>query len=603
MEAQAFLQLPPQLLYDSASNHGSSVAGGDCFDDDFLSDAGRDSPSNADSLAEDSDDEAVPGAVSSADMARLRAMSYDRSRNLRCACSCDCACDCDEDGRGNGKPCDKACERACEVEGEGEGESDGGGQQRRDQARPRPRTRRHRHRHRHLQTTQIQPLDMKIDSSRATTDGNGFDDSTDGAYHPLVSILPRGTKPVRLVGEGAANAVFEIKVPPNSRVGAQFQGKLLRVAKAPSLGRAPTSSDYYFRQQEFFIREIQPHLGDHAVSQELVVLHKSGIVDELNAMLRDVNHLRKPKFQASFIGHASWGFLVEDMRPKGDDGSILIEFKPKWLLQSPSAPKSAIRCRQCALELRNYLKAPSAKAPRPERRPCPIAIANPDCPPQVSSPFRIAPQLASLQDDKRIKTILDNIINHKALRKLRDCQKSLDDVGPLRPPTNLDFVVAMTLRDCTCFALVPANDEEEIKLRFGDFDYKDPEKKFSHWRGTEQDLIEGGFYTADWVVCGDAHYHPPSMCALEWSGPPRTGEAVILLMEEGPLKTHSRRSTCLNNDFASSMSLDAGKTMYRHTTDLATLQKGLEPFKRETGGGLSTSIYHNPLRCDPVTKR
>ncbi|ETS06410.1 hypothetical protein M419DRAFT_70044 [Trichoderma reesei RUT C-30] len=562
MEAQAFLQLPPQLLYDSASNHGSSVAGGDCFDDDFLSDAGRDSPSNADSLAEDSDDEAVPGAVSSADMARLRAMSYDRSRNLRCACSCACACD----------------------------------------SRPRARTRRHRHRHRHLQTTPIQALDMKIDGSRTSTGGSGIDDGADGAYHPLVSILPRGTKPVRLVGEGAANAVFEIKVPPNSRVGAQFQGKLLRVAKAPSLGRAPTSSDYYFRQQEFFIREIQPHLGDHAVNQELVVLHKSGIVDELNAMLRDVNHLRKPKFQASFIGHASWGFLVEDMRPKGecDDGSLLIEFKPKWLLQSPSAPKSAIRCRQCALELRNYLKAPSAKAPRPERRPCPIAIANPDCPRQVSSPFRIAPQLAGLQDDKRIQTILDNIINHKALRKLRDCQKSLDDVGPLRPPTNLDFVVAMTLRDCTCFALVPANDEGEIKLRFGDFDYKDPEKKFSHWRGTEQDLIEGGFYTADWVVCGDTHYHPPSMCALEWSGPPRTGDAVILLMEDGPPKTHSRRSSCLSSDIASS--LGAGKTVYRHTTDLATLHKGLEPFKRETGGASSTSIYHNPLRCDPLAR-
>lgn len=95
-------------------------------------------------------------------------------------------------------------------------------------------------------------------------------------------------------------------------------GKLLRVAKVPSLGRAPTSSDYYFRQQEFFIREIQPHLGDHAVCQELVVLHKSGIVDELNAVLRDINHLRKPKFQGSFIGHASWGFLVEDMRPNGE---------------------------------------------------------------------------------------------------------------------------------------------------------------------------------------------------------------------------------------------------------------------------------------------
>lgn len=95
-------------------------------------------------------------------------------------------------------------------------------------------------------------------------------------------------------------------------------GKLLRVAKAQALGRTPVSSDYYLRQQEFFIREIQPHLGEHAVRQELVVLHKSNIVDELNAMLREVNHLRKPKFQGSFIGRASWGFLVEDMRANGE---------------------------------------------------------------------------------------------------------------------------------------------------------------------------------------------------------------------------------------------------------------------------------------------
>lgn len=90
------------------------------------------------------------------------------------------------------------------------------------------------------------------------------------------------------------------------------------MAKVQALGRAPASSDYYFRQQEFFVQEIQPHLGEHAVHQELVALHKSGIVEELNAMLRDVNHLRKPKFQGSFIGRASWGFLVEDMRPNGE---------------------------------------------------------------------------------------------------------------------------------------------------------------------------------------------------------------------------------------------------------------------------------------------
>ncbi|EHK47999.1 hypothetical protein TRIATDRAFT_316133 [Trichoderma atroviride IMI 206040] len=547
MDPASFLQLPPQFVDDSASNYGSSVPG-DCFDEDSQSDAGRDSPSNADSLAEESDDEAVP-AISSDDMARLRAINLIRSRNHRC--------DCDRGGDAG----DRMRTRSQDASA-------------RDQARD-----------------AAPVLDMSDSSS---------DSSSDSVCDPVVSYLPQelppGTRPVRLVGEGAANVVFEIKLPPNSGMDAHFQGKLLRVAKAQALSRTPVSSNYYLRQQEFFIREIQPHLGDHAVRQELVVLHKSSFVDELNAMLRKSNHLRKPKFQGSYIGRASWGFLVEDMRPSGVDESILIEFKPKWLLQSPSAPKNAIRCRQCALELRNYLKAPGTKAPCPEKKPCPITLANPDCPQQVASPFRIAPQLSGLHNSERIQAALDKIIHHKAIQALRNCQKSLDDAGPLNPIKNLDFIVAMTLRDCTCFALIPPSDDEEIKLRFGDFDWKDPEKKSFHWRGTERDLIDGGFYTADWVVCGDTYYHPPSLCSLEWSGKPRTGEPIILLMEENTNKP-KKNSYRQNNSLSSPTGTKT--TTYRHETNLTTLRKGLEPFKRVTEGAPSDSIYNNPLRCNP----
>lgn len=170
----AFLQLPPQfVLDDSASNYGSSVAG-DCFDDDFLSDAGRDSPTNADSLAEDSEDEAVPG-ISSDDMVRLRAMSLYSSRDHKC--------DCDRDG-------------------------DGG-----DRVRIRSQDASTRDRSR--DTAPV--LDMSNSNS-----------NSDSVCDPLISVslLPQGTKPVRLVGEGAANVVFEIKLPPNSGMDTQFQGTL-----------------------------------------------------------------------------------------------------------------------------------------------------------------------------------------------------------------------------------------------------------------------------------------------------------------------------------------------------------------------------------------
>lgn len=44
-------------------------------------------------------------------------------------------------------------------------------------------------------------------------------------HHQCLKRLPSGTKPVKLVGEGSANAVFEIKVPPRDRAGRDFKGE------------------------------------------------------------------------------------------------------------------------------------------------------------------------------------------------------------------------------------------------------------------------------------------------------------------------------------------------------------------------------------------
>lgn len=93
-----------------------------------------------------------------------------------------------------------------------------------------------------------------------------------------------------------------------------YQGLLLRVAKVPKLGQV-TKYDYLF-QQQFFQTAILPILGAYAVHQELVILHKSGIVEELNALLQHINHERESKFRDSYVGLTGWGLLVEDMRPE-----------------------------------------------------------------------------------------------------------------------------------------------------------------------------------------------------------------------------------------------------------------------------------------------
>lgn len=113
-------------------------------------------------------------------------------------------------------------------------------------------------------------------------------------------------------------------------------GFLLRVAKVPSLGATPTYN--YLLQQKFLQTAIKPILGDHVVNQELVVLHKTGIVQELNNLLRDINHTRKDKFKGSYVGETDWGFLVEDMRPQGKIStftphSLHVEFSPTDQIQ------------------------------------------------------------------------------------------------------------------------------------------------------------------------------------------------------------------------------------------------------------------------------
>ncbi|PHH84746.1 hypothetical protein CDD83_1460 [Cordyceps sp. RAO-2017] len=162
----------------------------------------------------------------------------------------------------------------------------------------------------------IAPADMAIlkalPSSDAATLKAGDSPALHHRPHHRIRRLPKGTRPLRFIGEGAANAVFEIK---DDCAAADFTGLLLRVAKVQR-GQAPSFN--YPAQQRFYQASIKPLLGGHAVHQELVILHKSGIVDKLNQLLQDIDSTRKSKFRGTFVGQSDWGFLVEDMRPRGE---------------------------------------------------------------------------------------------------------------------------------------------------------------------------------------------------------------------------------------------------------------------------------------------
>ncbi|KAF7547504.1 hypothetical protein G7046_g8981 [Stylonectria norvegica] len=395
--------------------------------------------------------------------------------------------------------------------------------------------------------------------------------------------LPKGVVPIKMIGEGAANAVFQLGFPthatrPVSDAASTFKGWLLRVAKAPKTGEP--SRYNYLKQQEFYARKIKPLLTTNAVNQELVVVRGSGIVNTLNQFLRKMDHTRKRKFQGSFIAETNWGLLVEDMRPTDSERSLLFEFKPKWLSQSPSAPPNAIRCRQCAMELYNFLVDPDpGKQPPDVAKPCPLALANDTAPAELDTVSRIAPHLAKLAaQDPSIRKALQYTANNAILRHLRAAQELADSKGPLNAsPEDSEFNLAMTIRDCTAFVQIRPQDTNgtaNVQIRLGDFDFKESAAKFSRWKKAEQELITKGCYTADWILKGKTFYEPPTKCLLEWRPRAKGRGPNIIRLEDPSSKLESTRRLETTSD------IDARSVISTISTNCDVLVNALGGFRR-----------------------
>ncbi|CAI6088817.1 unnamed protein product [Clonostachys chloroleuca] len=429
-------------------------------------------------------------------------------------------------------------------------------------------------------------------------------------YGKGVRLLPPGCKVGRLVGEGAANAVFELVLPDGSYLYHQTSrsltylsladmrcaGLLLRVAKAPIDGDRPRFN--YLQQYQYYCTHIKPILGSYILHQELVILRDANLIDPINDYLRAIDHQRDLKFRGTFIEPSEWGFLVEDMQPHGNncdpshpfefsypdlsltisdpETTILVEFKPKWLSQSPNAPKNAIRCRQCAKELYSYIVDPQVGKPVPTKaKPCPLMIRNDASNPAFTdSVCRRVPSTDKRR--KRLNSTLDVLRSEPAFKTLRLAQEANDHVGPLKADKkDAQFALAMTLRDCTCFAQVltaPTQQQDSfkpLKIRFGDFDMKMPEFKLTYWRTIEEQLIKGGFYTADMIYCRGQFYRPPTKCYLERGRPTKPMEELEIIHLQEP---HQK------NEVDSLPPMMKSMTHSIHT-DVDLMEKCLEHYK------------------------
>ncbi|KAE8447134.1 hypothetical protein EG329_011118 [Mollisiaceae sp. DMI_Dod_QoI] len=346
-----------------------------------------------------------------------------------------------------------------------------------------------------------------------------------------IPVVPEDTQLVYLA-EGAANVVYRIfpsytsrtvtpqpafieeysdTTPPPSIIETDdeddeentdldiFDKKLLRLRKD-----LPTTLTVVIAQGQWEEWVKPLFKGDQIVHQQLVKIRPGKIIENLNEELhlREVEHvtigrnpdLRPVKRQGVYLANDEHGLLITDMTPGLGDAEV-IEFKPKWLTQSPSAPKGAKRCRQCAITARRNQEFAKKNLPGEILKEfCPLDLVS-GCPKDIvyAAKILLAPEPCLPSVDR----FVDWIINSDLLVHLRDAQASLDKVGPLTAdPNDWKYRVAMTLRDCTVFVRFPENkddDKKKIEARIGDLDVKSTEKA-EYWKRTEEELIREGWY-------------------------------------------------------------------------------------------------------------
>ncbi|KAK2877780.1 hypothetical protein FQN49_001207 [Arthroderma sp. PD_2] len=310
--------------------------------------------------------------------------------------------------------------------------------------------------------------------------------------------LPTGIE-LTYLAEGAANIVYRINVPGPTISNAQagypsqyaYAGKLLRLRK-----RITSSTPYVEITQNFNSQIRSLFQDDELVCQDLIKLPE-GLTASCNEQLKkDEASGRRPKQRHGvyLCTEEPFGLLIMDMTTGPDSGATLWEFKPKWLIQSPSAPSGAKRCRTCALrEKRNYEASHRiAKGDREhhtKRSFCPFNLVSNDPRDVLTAVMTIK----NAPDAHRVATFMHR---NSTLLKLRDRQRQMNAVGLSGiHATSEERAISMTLRDCTMFVKVPHRLDEPFELRLGDLDFKSEDGgKLQYWQDTETKLIEGGWY-------------------------------------------------------------------------------------------------------------
>lgn len=264
------------------------------------------------------------------------------------------------------------------------------------------------------------------------------------------------------------------------RMDPRFEGKLVRLRKATKTSVPVLDS------HKFFKRMIAPGFAKGELVEQVLFRPTPALLRDCNARLHRMEEedTRPDKRHGVYLDEKEChGSLVTDMTRPPEGMWRCVEFKPKWLVQSPSAPVGSRRCRTCALRamkgrgLQRSAQGSGEKGGAVEF--CPLNLVSLDrgrvavavneilgpVPrfrkhgSEFLSQFRGPGEGDAMNGDLSEGVMRDRIADflhgNPLLEALRRKQVDLDPVGVFKADLiSLDFLAAMSLRDCTLFLKV-----------------------------------------------------------------------------------------------------------------------------------------------------
>ncbi|KAI7286993.1 hypothetical protein KC345_g822 [Hortaea werneckii] len=278
------------------------------------------------------------------------------------------------------------------------------------------------------------------------------------------------------LNEGGANFIFRIHPQACQDPSMQLHGPvpLLRIRK--DLSHVQTAEE----QLRSFNQHFKPLFSARNLVEHEAVQLDDQVIPRLNQM---VSQARRSSSRTGDLmpNNEKHGLLITNMSPLPME--TLVQFKPKWLAQSPNAPAGSKRCRTCALRAQRQAKNQGTATDAQEN--CPLAMIS------ESAHDRRRAAEATTTDKKLQDYLVDDA--QPLFRTLKENQQRFDSSGVLGNVDDnalYDICKAMSLRDCTLFL---KHGHRGVEARLSDLDLKQP-GKLDTWRAVEEALINEGWY-------------------------------------------------------------------------------------------------------------